>query len=52
MVCSDAHNRNRITLVLRLIRPDTCTSSRRYFLKRAVRSCGFRHNPLIALATL
>ena len=52
MVGSDAHSRNRITQFLRLMRPATSTSNRRYFLKRTVRSSGFRHKPLTALAML
>ena len=52
MVCSEAHSRSRITQLLRFMRPATCSSSRRYFSKRAVRSSGLKHRPLIALAML
>ena len=45
-------HRRPITQLLRFMRPARCTNSRRYFLKRTVRSSGSKHSPLIALARL
>src|ERR1035438_7577941 len=52
MASGRAQKRKRSLQRKRLMRPARCTSNSRYFLKRAVRSSGEKHNPLMALARL